>query len=783
MFGALAIALLMVTAAFAKKKGNSSDDDSAESNNVPDPAAFTPNKDPIFHITPASTEPKIDGMLDDDLWSRAVKVENFTEIQPGDNIQPEVTTEAYFAYDENNLYVAFVCYENTTNDIRATITDRDAMFSDDYVGIMIDTFNDQQNAYEFFVNPHGVQGDLRRTGNHEDSSYDAVWYSGGKINGNSWTAEISIPFRSIRFPDMESQSWGMHIIRNRPRSSREQHSWVPISRDENCLFCEAGTLNGLDGINQGKNVEVLPYVIGSQYGGLEDTEDPNSQFINENGAGDAGVGLKYGITPNYTLDFTYNPDFSQIESDAAQISANQTFALFYRERRPFFQEGADIFDTEINTVYTRTINDPILASKITGKSGRTTVGYMVARDENSPYIVPFEESSQMAINGKSYSNIVRVKRDFLEDSHYGLIATDRRNETNGGANTNIGIDSRIRFREKYRIEAQIQGSYTREPDDSTLSEDFDYIEFGDQKQYNSLFDGEEFAGYAAEIQFGRSARHWNFWTWYNDYSPTFRAENGFVRSNNFRETGLWTGFMVYFDENRYLERMQPQFNFGRKYNHDGLFKDEWIQPNIWVRFRKQTSLWAGYLISRERFNDVYVDGIRRIQGNIHSNFSQMLSGGFYVGYGHSLVRDENPRLGEQMSTSVWATLKPTAQLKMSLDFNSFSMYELNDNYDRETNELLANAGDEIYDVYVVRAKLTYQFTRNLFFRVVTQYVDSDDLIEFDPLLSYKLNPFTVFFLGSSHDFMQMDTGIPGDEPAYTQTERTYFVKFQYLFRL
>ena len=155
------------------------------------------------------------------------------------------------------------------------------MFSDDFIGIMIDTFQDQQNAYEFFVNPHGVQGDLRRTGNNEDSSYDAVWYSGGAINGSNWTAEISIPFRSIRFPDMESQSWGMHIIRNRPRDSREQYSWVPISRDETCMFCNAGTINGLNGINQGKNLEILPSMIGSQHSGIEDTEDPDERSKQE----------------------------------------------------------------------------------------------------------------------------------------------------------------------------------------------------------------------------------------------------------------------------------------------------------------------------------------------------------------------------------------------------------------------------------------------------------------------------------------------------------------------
>jgi hypothetical protein len=594
---------------------------------------------------------------------------------------------------------------------------------------------------------------------------------------------MSIPFRSVRFPDAESQSWGVHIIRNRPRDSREQYSWVPIPRDETCIFCNAGTINGLNGINQGKNLEFLPYVIGSQASYLEDSENRHSTYIHEPANSAYGLGLKYGITPNYTLDFTYNPDFSQIEADAAQIDVNTTFALFFPERRPFFQEGADIFDTRINTVYTRTINDPIMAGKITGKSGRTTIGYMVARDETTPYIVPFEESSQMAANGRSYSNIVRVKRDILEDSFFGLIATDRRNETNGGYNTNLGFDGRIRFLENYIVSGHVQGSYTREPDDAELSEDFDDIRFGDKNQYDSFFNGQEFAGQALELGFSRDAEHWNFSTWYEDYSPTFRAENGFVTSNNFRTAGLWTGYMIYTDEGKFTERLQPQFNWGRRYNYDGLFKDEWMQPSIWIRFRKQTGFWAGYLVSKERYAGVLVDGIRRFAPEVWTDFSAYLSCGVWGRFGRTLVRDElDPRLGYQTSFGAWANLKPTSQLKLNLNFRSFRLEELVAREDPETGDWL-EAGTEIYDVYIVRARLTYQFTRNLFFRVITQYVDSDNLIEVDPLLSYKLNPFTVFFIGSSHDYMRFENALPGDEPVYKQANRTYFVKFQYLFRV
>jgi hypothetical protein len=633
------------------------------------------------------------------------------------------------------------------------------------------------------VNPFGIQGDLRRTGNNEDSSYDAVWYSGGHINGDGWTAEIALPFRSIRFPDAQAQNWGLHILRIRPRDSREQHSWVPISRDETCLFCSAGTLNGLENVNQGKNLEVLPYVIGSQSSYLEDEENRHSAVIKEPAKSEGGFGVKYGITSNYTLDFTYNPDFSQIESDAAQINVNRTFAMSYPERRPFFLEGADIFSSRISAVYTRSVNAPVMAGKITGKTGKTTVGYLLARDELTPYIVPFEESSQGTVDGKSITNVVRVKRDFLENSFYGLIATDRRNESNGGYNTTLGFDSKIRFFNNYNVEAHVHGSYTKEPDDSTLSEDFDDIRFGDKKQYDSFFNGETFPGHAIDAGFGRDAEHFNFWAWYEDYSPTFRTENGMVFGNNYRATGLWMGYMFYTDNGKVTERIQPQLDWGRKYNYDGVFKDEWIQPNIWIRFRKQTNMWVGYMLSRERYSDVLVDGIRRISGNIHTEFSAYATGGMWGSFGRRLVRDTDyPRLGYQKDLEFWLTLKPTSQIKLDMSFYSSRIEELKSHRD-PSGGWYSHAGDVVGSDWVLRTKLTYQFTRNLFLRLVTQYVDSSDWVSFAPLLSYKLNPFTVFFIGSSHNYMNFDPALPGDEPSYIQTDRTYFIKFQYLLRV
>lgn len=783
----LSLTLIVASAVNAGNESSRSHSSEATSGSVPDIVEFSPNKNLLFNVTKASTEPRIDGRLDDEIWLNAVKLENFVEISPGDNVKPAVDTEAMFAYDEENFYVGFVCHDDSPEKIRATITDRDGIFQDDFIGIIIDTFRDQQNGYEFFVNPHGVQGDLRRTQNNEDSSYDTVWQSGGRINSKGWTAEIAIPFRSLRFPDSDSQSWGIHVLRIRPRDSREQHSWAPISRDEDCLFCQAGVLDGLDGINQGKNIEVLPYTIASQSGALTDTDDPKSGFHNGRADGDLGFGVKYGITSNYTADFTYNPDFSQIESDAAQIDVNNTFALFYPERRPFFLEGNDIFATKIDAVYTRSINNPILAAKLTGKSGKNTVGYILAQDDTSPYTVPFEDQSQLAVGRESYSNVLRLKRDVLSDSYVGLLVTDRHASGSAGSNTTFGADTRIRIKENYGFEAHLQGSHTVEPNDGSLSGDFEYLEFGSKKQYNSLFDGEKFNGYALETSVNRSARHWNFWAEYDNYSPTFRAENGFIRSNNFQLFSLWNGYLFRTDENKVFEIIEPQFSWGRKFNQEGVFKDTWYEPSVWIRFRKQTSMWTGYLWSEERFNDALVPGIRRWQGNVDTQFSKLFTGGFWWRMGRSMVRDDAPRLGYEQSLEVWTTVKPTAQMRLSLDYNRFRLEELRARQDPQTLEPIAQAGDEIYDVFILRAHMTYQFTRNLYMRIISQYVDDGKFLSVDPLLSYKINPFTVFFIGSSHGFRNFDddpsTAVFEPNTGYKLTDRVFFIKFQYLFRV
>ncbi|UCH09929.1 MAG: carbohydrate binding family 9 domain-containing protein, partial [Fidelibacterota bacterium] len=406
---------------------------------------FQPNIKPSLFIPRLTAPIVVDGSLNDAGWQNAARAVNFAEFFPGDGTRPPIHMETLITYNDTHLYLAFLVEDNP-DDIRASLRDRDEMWSDDYVGILLDTYGDANWAYFIFANPLGIQGDARFVaGLGEDDGVDLIFDSEGQITDKGYQVEMAIPFSSLRFPDTDIQNWKATFWITHPRGSRSQYTWAAIDRDNACWMCQWGTLAGIKGIKSGRNIEILPSIVGSQIGSLKDEDDPTIGFNAGKPGGDLGLGLKYMITPNVVADVALNPDFSQVEADAAQIDVNQTFALFYPERRPFFQEGGDLFRTNRQVVYTRSINNPSLAAKLTGRFGKLNVAYMSARDENSPIILPFEEQSiTLATALKSVTNIVRAKQSFGEDAFIGAMVTDRRLE-GGGSGSLVTTDGRFTF--------------------------------------------------------------------------------------------------------------------------------------------------------------------------------------------------------------------------------------------------------------------------------------------------------------------------------------------------
>ncbi len=356
-------------------------------------STFHPNIKPELNLPKLiSGKMKIDGVLDESVWKDAALANNFTEINPGDNVKPEVETEVKIFYDDENIYFGYTCYENDMNSVRAHLSDRDKMYSDDWVGPFINTYGDLKQAFEAYVNPKGIQGDLLWTTDNEDSNFDLIFESEAKMYKDKWTAEIKIPFKSLRFPEKKEQVWRIHLLRNRPRGARQEIYWASVSRDDPNFLGQSGFLKGIKNIKRGTDIQILPYVLGTQNSYLEDKSNPDSKFTFGKLDGALGLGAKFGLSSTLTLDATYNPDFSQVEADAPQININKPFALFYPEKRPFFLEGINNFSTPINVAYTRSVNNPLFAAKLTGKINKLNIGYLSAYDENTPFIIPLTES-------------------------------------------------------------------------------------------------------------------------------------------------------------------------------------------------------------------------------------------------------------------------------------------------------------------------------------------------------------------------------------------------------
>lgn len=736
-----------------------------------DDAGFTPVYLPRMQAARAAGPIAIDGVLGDPGWAGAARADNFAEHQPGDQVKPPVDTEAYLTYDDDHLYVAFVCRDDP-REVRATLCERDHVFDDDLVFFCLDPYGTGAWAYEIAANPYGIQGDLLFTaGQGEDSSFDLVYESAGRIDEAGWIVEMAIPFTSLRFPDRPEQTWRVDFWRNYERAVRHQMSWAAYSRDNPCWPCQWGTVSGISGVSPGQGVELLPAFVSQQTGRREDS----GRF--EDGAvlGEPSLGVKYALSSSITAEAAFNPDFSQVEADAAQIDVNTPYALSYAEKRPFFLEGSDLFNTLFRTVYTRSINDPIFALKVTGRPGRTQLAALVARDEQTPVIIPFAERSTLAEAGRSTSTIVRLRREMGERSHLGVIGTDRRYD-GGGGSTLFGLDGRWGFAKQYEIYGQVLGSYTDEPNDTTMTPRVSGLRF-ERGRHTAAFDGEEFWGHAACFGVDRDGRHFDFDLFSLLRSPTYRADNGFQERNDQRQLQVQVSWAFY--ERGPFTNIRPSLNAARLWDHTGTRKDEWANADLsGVLHWAQWNWRVNYLRSDEIFHGIRFRDIWAWRYSNQLKPAGWLGFGGDINYGHRIARGPLV-MGKQWNGGFYLDLKPRSNVTLESRIDWIRSDALRD-------------GARLFDGYIARSKLAVQFSRALSTRLVVQYDDFDRIWEADPLVTYRLSPFSIFYVGSTRDYAEFapdgspfdeDDTLAGLDPAWRLAQRQYFLKLQYLFQM
>jgi hypothetical protein len=697
------------------------------------------------------------GKLDNPLWSQADPVELKYEVQPGENLPATQKTFVRALYDQNYLYFGFQCLDTNPELIRSNISDRDKIYQDDWVFVGIDTFGDFQRSYELVVNTYGIQGDLLATINGEDGSVDWIWYAASAMNDKGWTAVMKIPFSSLNFPDKEEQTWRLNILRCIPRASRTQTSWMPFSRNIQGIMTQAGYLKGLKNIKSGSSIELLPYVMSQKSGQLQDTDNPNSGFKYDKLQGRIGGGIKYAPSPNFALDAVINPDFSQIESDAAQISVNTTFALSYSEKRPFFLIGRDLLQSSM--YYSRSINDPAGAARIIGKTGGLSYLYMGAYDRQTIIDVPGLEGSNIVETGlKSFVNIGRLRYDIGNESYIGGLVMTR--DLTGAHNYLYAFDWNYKFGANWYFQGEGDFSQTKELNNTSI---FDSTRGLGNSGYNAAFNGESYNGTGIHLNLHHGERNYYFGLTYNDYSPTYQTYNGIFDQVGYRQLFMYNECDLY-PVNSFFDSWGFGLNNEVRYDFYGKQKEQYLQPYIFLNVKGQTNIFMNYLvINDEHFKDKWFRGIRRGYFQINTLPSNEIS--IYANFqaGKYIYRSDNPTIGTGHNISLDIVLKPTSQFNFEFSYSRARLSSV------ETSELF-------FDGNIYRAVAIYQFNSEIFFRTILQYDTFAKNFQIYPLFSYKLSAFTTFFAGATSTYFNYE----GDN-GVVNTSQQYFIKLQYLF--
>ena len=711
-----------------------------------------------FRITKASSEIKVDGTIDETAWGKALRVTLDYEVRPGENTKPPVQTEVFFTYSENHLYVAFKAFDPSPNQIRARFSDRDKAWNDDWVGIVLDTFNDERRAYEFISNPLGVQNDAvnDEAGGSYTESWNAIWNSAGRITEAGYEVEMAIPFSQLRFqPVKGEQVWGLDAIRSYPREHRHHIGLFPRDRGANSYLSQEEKMMGFTEVEQGKNLEIVPTLVSSRSD--ERMDFPNGGLSSGDPSSDLGVSVRWGATPNLTLNGTVNPDFSQVEADSVQLDINETFALFFSETRPFFLDGADYFNTRLNLLHTRTIADPKSALKLTGKSGRHTYGVFSAQDKVTNVLLPGAEGSQGdAFQFENTSSVARYRYDFGRNSTIGAMVTDR--EGSSYYNRIVSVDSSYRITDSDTI--NFNGAFSQTKYNAQISDEFD----------EDVTPGEEISDHGVYFSYNRSKR--NYWlnSSYNDFGKDFRSDLGFIPQVNYRKLVAGGGRIWQGKPETYYTRMEWGGDWDQTETQDGDLLE------------REYESW--YSMNGPRESELYTSlgyRTRIFEGKSFDQFYQ------YAWYGWR--PSGKLWLGMEVSAGDWidfAHAREATRLNVSPEFSLNVGRHLKSTLVYRYRELNVDEGN-LFTAQIPELRVVYQHNVRAFVRAIFQYTQIDRTVElYDDdvearsedllgqlLFSYKLNPQTVAYVGYTDSYQG------SEEFELRQRERAFFIKVGY----
>ncbi len=734
----------------------------------------------------------LDGIESEQEWSGAKSLNLPFITRPFEKLPAPVSTEVKVFENGTELFVLFVADDPRPEQIRAFLRDRDNAYGDDLVGIKLDPFNDGRLAYQFYVNPLGVQTDSienEMTGN-ESTSWNGIWESAGRLTETGFVVEIKIPLRLLNFEESEGEKrWGIEFVRFYPRSDSYRLSHVPFDRNNACNLCQMGTSLGFENAKQAQNIAIVPTLVASA--ARQRQTEPLTPWSDENNQ-ELGLDLSWGITPEINLTGTLNPDFSQVEADAAQINVNNTFALFFNEQRPFFVENQDYFSTNQNLVYTRNINAPDYGAKVTGRKDKHSIGFFVANDQGTAFLVPGNLGSSVArLEEKSINLATRYRFDYSDDLSVGIVSTIR--DSDNYSNLVSGVDTRYRLSDKDTIRAQFVRSETQYPTD--LSKRFCRGECEDSSEQTEASlrtqSEDKLNGNSYLLYYDRDTENYFIDARRTVTESDFRADLGFV-SNVDRARYIFGGGYFWLKEDAWWNRIRINGDWDITHNDAGELIERELEAYLSIRGLYQSFFEIGSL-KRSRV------GLRADQSSLsidnntsmfeeesHSMYfetspTSLLSYRSFLRVGDRVDLINN-RLGKQTYIEQGLSLNLGRHLKFDFDFTRSSL-------DANNRDLFTA------DLFDIRA--SYQFDPRQFLRIIVTHSFIERNLDnytsvarqanpnleaertdvgFQLLYSYKVNPLTKFFLGFSQSAVNNDT-IDTLRP----NSQSIFLKFSYAY--
>ncbi len=698
---------------------------------------------------------------------RLTKLDNFIQAEPKDGVPGTFRTEAYLGYDAKNLYIFFICFDAEPGKLRARLARRENIYDDDTVQVMLDTFHDHRRAYSFLVNPLGIQLDRLYTETSGfDDSWDTLWDSDGKVTPQGYVTRMAIPFRSLRFP-ADSKEWGIVLQRIIPRLNEKTY-WPRVSSKIDGRLNQEGTLQGFDKISPGRNMQFIPY---GQFRSSQTLNqvDPNAPFFERKRAEfDGGLDSKFVLKDRIALDLTLNPDFSQVESDQPQVTVNQRFEVFFPEKRPFFLENSNYFDTPISLVFTRRIADPQFGVRATGKVGGYAVGMLFADDQSPGRSVP---PSDPLYKERAYFGIMRVNRDIGKHNTVGMIYTERR--VAGDFNRVGGLDAHFKWGSNWSTDMQAITSSTRDAGTSS-------------------------AGPAYFFWTGYNGRKLSVNTLYLDNSVGFVTRTGFFQRP---DTRRFSNFLHYAFRPEGKHLISHGFNIFQKnlWDHNRLPLEAFINGNYFFSFKRQTQFGAFANTGYERLRPIDFSALTNNQKfpTLHHGFF------FYTAFFKQVSIDGE--LGWGRATNFVPLTGPPVSARdnyafVNLTFRPMQQLTIENRYILARLRVL-NANESIFNNHIIRSKWNYQLTRALSLRFITEYnttlangartsLQTTKNMNYDFLVTYLVHPGTALYVGYNSNLQNLDpslTILPSGNflrtrDPFTNDGRQFFVKFSYLFR-